>query len=42
VTLTVADIRRRSQILEGMEKSGTIGIAGAMYDLESGSVDFVS
>jgi len=42
VMLTVSEIRRRSPILEEMEKSGSIRIAGAMYDLGSGSADFLS
>jgi carbonic anhydrase len=41
VTLTTDDIRRRSPILEDMEKKGSIRIAGAMYDLTSGKVEFL-
>jgi carbonic anhydrase len=41
VTLGVAEIRRRSPILEDLEKKGSIKIVGAMYDLASGSVDFI-
>lgn len=42
VILAVAEIRRRSPILEEMEKKGTIKIAGSMYDLATGTVAFVA
>jgi carbonic anhydrase len=42
VALALADIRRRSPILEDLEKKGSIKMAGAMYDLATGAVDFVS
>jgi carbonic anhydrase len=42
VTLTMADIRRRSPILDDLEKKGSIAIAGAMYDLATGNVKFLS
>lgn len=38
---TVANIRRRSPILAGLEKSGQIKIVGAMYDLQTGKVSLV-
>ena len=41
VVLTVANIRRRSPILEDLEKKGNISIVGAMYDLETGKVTFL-
>lgn len=41
VSLGLADIRRRSPILDEMEKTGTIKIKGAMYDLTTGAVDFL-
>jgi carbonic anhydrase len=41
VTLTVAEIRRRSPVLEDLEKKGTISIVGAMYNLATGMVSFV-
>jgi carbonic anhydrase len=41
VVLVLAEIRRRSPILEGLEKKGSIKIAGAMYDLATGVVEFV-
>jgi len=41
VVLGIAEIRRRSPILEDLEKKGKIKIAGAMYDLSSGAVEFV-
>ena len=40
VELTMADIRRRSSVLADLEKSGAIKIVGAMYNLETGAVDF--
>ncbi|HVO09097.1 MAG TPA: carbonic anhydrase family protein [Burkholderiaceae bacterium] len=40
VVLTISDIRSRSQVLRELESSGAIKIAGAMYDLETGVVDF--
>jgi len=42
VTLGLADIRRRSPILEDLEKKGTIQITGAMYDLSNGTVEFLA
>lgn len=42
VLLGLAEIRRRSPILEELEKKGNIKIAGAMYDLATGVVEFVS
>jgi len=42
VSLTMAEIRRRSPILEDLEKKGSIKISGAMYDLTTGVVEFVS
>lgn len=41
VLLGLGEIRRRSPILEDLEKKGTIKITGAMYDLSTGMVDFV-
>ena len=40
VELTIADIRKDSPVLAGMESSGTIKIAGAMYNLATGVIDF--
>ncbi|HZW73250.1 MAG TPA: carbonic anhydrase family protein, partial [Caldimonas sp.] len=40
VALTMADIRSRSGVLREMEAGGAIKIAGAMYDLQTGAVDF--
>jgi len=42
VRLGIEGVRRRSPILEALEKKGTIQIAGAMYDLVTGAVDFIS
>ena len=42
VRLAIENIRRRSPILEGLEKKGAIQIAGAMYDLVTGAAEFIS
>src|SRR5262245_42807033 len=42
VELTMADIRRRSAILADLETSGAVKTVGAMYNLETGLVEFVS
>ena len=41
VVLTVAEIRRRSPILEELEKKGNIKMAGAMYNVANGVVEFI-
>jgi carbonic anhydrase len=41
VVLGLAEIRRRSPVLEGLEKKGSIQITGAMYDLATGVVEFL-
>lgn len=41
VALGVEIIKRRSPLLEGLVKKGTIKIVGAMYDLASGAVEMV-
>ncbi len=40
VELTMVDIRRRSAVLADLETSGAIKIVGAMYNLETGLVEF--
>jgi carbonic anhydrase len=40
VVLVLGEIRRRSPALEDLEKAGKIKIAGAMYDLANGKVEF--
>ena len=40
VELTMAEIRKRSAVLADLESRGVIEIAGAMYSLESGAMDF--
>jgi carbonic anhydrase len=40
VELTMIDIHRRSPVLAELETSGAIKIAGAMYNLETGRVEF--
>ena len=42
VVLALGEIRRRSPILEDLEKKGSIKITGAMYDLSAGTVEFVA
>ena len=41
VALALDDIRRRSPVLEQLEEKGSIKIAGAMYNLATGAVDFL-
>jgi carbonic anhydrase len=41
VELTMIDIHRRSPVLADLETSGAIKIAGAMYSLETGLVEFL-
>ena len=38
---TISEIRKRSEILKDLEKSGQIKIIGAIYDMDSGKVDFL-
>jgi carbonic anhydrase len=40
VEITIADIRKDSPVLAQLESNGAIKIAGAMYTLETGVVDF--
>jgi carbonic anhydrase len=40
VELTMTDILRRSAVLAGLETSGAIRVAGAMYRIETGLVEF--
>lgn len=40
VELTIAEIRSRSPVLRELEASKALKIAGAMYDLQTGVVDF--
>lgn len=40
VELTIANILKESSVLAEMQKSGEIKIVGAMYDINTGAVDF--
>jgi carbonic anhydrase len=42
VRLTMDAIRRRSEVLAGLEKDGKIKIAGSMYNLVGGRVEFLT
>jgi carbonic anhydrase len=42
VSLTVVNIREKSPVLKELESSGSIKIAGSMYDLETGMVEFLA
>jgi carbonic anhydrase len=42
VLVAIDNIRRRSSVLEDLEKKGSIKIAGAMYNLATGVVDFIA
>jgi carbonic anhydrase len=41
VQLNVARIRQESPILQAMEAAGEIKIVGAMYNMETGQVNFM-
>jgi carbonic anhydrase len=41
VELTAAEIPKRSAVIAALEGKGAVKIAGAMYDLESGAVEFM-
>ena len=41
VRLTMADIRKRSGIIKGMENHGQLAIAGALYDMKTGAIEFI-
>lgn len=40
VELTIADIRKKSAVLAELESKGAIKISGAMYNLETGTMNF--
>jgi carbonic anhydrase len=42
VSLTIASIRERSSVLQDLESIGKIKIAGSMYNLETGAVEFLT
>jgi carbonic anhydrase len=42
VEMTVSSIRASSAVLAGLEAEGRIDICGAMYDLTSGAVEFMT
>ena len=39
---TIDDLRKRSEILSSMEKDGKIKMVGAMYNLKTGKVEFMT
>ena len=41
VVLTIERIRKESPVLADMEKAGEIQIAGGMYDIATGKVNFL-
>ena len=41
VRMALSDIRERSEVLEALERSGAIRLIGALYDVETGSVEFL-
>ncbi len=41
VRLTVEDIRKRSSVLKDLENAGEIKIVGALYDMDTGEIDFL-
>jgi len=42
VVVALDNVRRRSPILADLEKKGSIRVAGAMYDLATGKVEFIA
>ena len=40
VQITMDNVRKNSAVLANLESKGTIKIAGAMYNLETGAVEF--
>jgi carbonic anhydrase len=42
VALTITNIREKSPVLRELETNGSIKIAGSMYDLETGIVEFLA
>jgi carbonic anhydrase len=42
VSMTIANIREKSPVLRDLESTGSIKIAGSMYNLESGAVEFLA
>jgi len=41
VSLTIGNIREKSTVLRDLESGGSIKIAGSMYNLETGMVEFI-
>lgn len=42
VQVAISDIRRRSPVLEDLEKKGSIVITGGMYNITTGEIDYLS
>ena len=42
VTLTLNEIREKSKTLSELEKQRAIKLIGAMYDISTGKIDFIS
>jgi carbonic anhydrase len=42
VSMTIANLREKSSVLRELESKGSIKMAGAMYNLETGAVEFVA
>ncbi|HSZ60164.1 MAG TPA: carbonic anhydrase family protein [Terriglobales bacterium] len=42
VLLTIAKIREKSSVLRELESAGSIKVAGSMYNLETGAVEFLA
>jgi carbonic anhydrase len=39
---TISELRKGSEVLANLEKSGAIKIVGSMYDLKTGVVSFIN
>lgn len=42
VLMTIAKLREKSPVLKGLESAGSIKIAGSMYNLETGTLEFLA
>jgi carbonic anhydrase len=40
--MTVDDVRKNSAVLAELERNGTIKIVGAMYNLQTSALEFLS
>lgn len=41
IEISIEDIRKRSPVIENLEKEGKVKIAGALYDMKTGAITFL-